>query len=89
MSETMHYPMQDKIRLGKSHMVCGAKTRAGTTCKNIPVTGKNRCRMHGGSSPTGKNHWNFKHGYWSNEEKQQRTQMMRFMKTLISDADMY
>ena len=29
---------------------CGAKTRAGTPCKNPTVTGKARCRMHGGKS---------------------------------------
>jgi hypothetical protein len=29
---------------------CGAKTRSGTTCKNPAVTGKARCRMHGGKS---------------------------------------
>jgi hypothetical protein len=29
---------------------CGAKTRAGTPCKNPAVTGKARCRMHGGNS---------------------------------------
>ena len=29
---------------------CGAKTRAGTPCKNPAVTGKARCRMHGGKS---------------------------------------
>jgi len=29
---------------------CGAKTRGGAPCKNPPVTGKARCRMHGGRS---------------------------------------
>ena len=29
---------------------CGAKTRAGTPCQNPAVTGKARCRMHGGKS---------------------------------------
>ncbi|WP_445810459.1 HGGxSTG domain-containing protein [Yoonia sp.] len=29
---------------------CGAKTRAGPPCKNPAVTGKARCRMHGGKS---------------------------------------
>ena len=39
MSDTTHPP------------VCGAKTRGGGTCKNPPVTGATRCRMHGGASP--------------------------------------
>ena len=29
---------------------CGAKTRAGTPCKNPAVRGRRRCRMHGGRS---------------------------------------
>jgi hypothetical protein len=31
-------------------VACGVKTRAGTPCKNPAVTGKARCRMHGGKS---------------------------------------
>lgn len=30
---------------------CGAKTRDGSPCKNYPVKGADRCRMHGGQSP--------------------------------------
>ena len=29
---------------------CHAKTRKGTPCQNPVVTGRNRCRMHGGKS---------------------------------------
>ena len=29
---------------------CGAKTRHGLRCKNPAVTGRERCRMHGGKS---------------------------------------
>lgn len=32
---------------------CGAKTRSGHSCKNAPVTGSRRCRMHGGKTPRG------------------------------------
>ena len=32
-------------------MYCGAKTRNGGTCRNTPLPGTNRCRMHGGASP--------------------------------------
>lgn len=32
---------------------CGAKTRSGEPCKNAPVTGSRRCRMHGGKTPRG------------------------------------
>ena len=31
--------------------MCGAKTRDGSPCKSRPVTGRKRCRMHGGTSP--------------------------------------
>lgn len=30
---------------------CGAKTRAGGTCQRQPLSGKKRCRLHGGLSP--------------------------------------
>lgn len=29
---------------------CGAKTRSGRPCRSLPVRGRSRCRMHGGSS---------------------------------------
>jgi hypothetical protein len=48
---------------------CGAKTRGargGRPCKNRPVTGSTRCRMHGGKSkPAGPLHHNWKTGRYS------------------------
>jgi hypothetical protein len=32
---------------------CGARTRAGTSCRSPAVSGKKRCRMHGGSPGAG------------------------------------
>ena len=32
---------------------CGAKTRRGTPCQAPAVTGKRRCRMHGGAAGSG------------------------------------
>ena len=29
---------------------CGAKTRGGAPCKKHPITGRKRCRLHGGRS---------------------------------------
>ena len=29
---------------------CGAKTRSGEPCKNAPLEGKTRCKLHGGAS---------------------------------------
>lgn len=40
-------------------VICGAKTRSGKVCKNPPVNGRNRCRMHGGMTPRGINHYNY------------------------------
>ncbi len=44
---------------------CGAKSRSGKPCKNLPAKGKRRCRFHGGADgiggqPGNKNAW--KHG---------------------------
>jgi hypothetical protein len=56
---------------------CGARTRSGAPCKNPAVTGKARCRMHGGKSTGAKTpegraklralHW--KHGRATTEAK--------------------
>jgi len=43
--ETVDNPMQP---------ICGAKTRKGTPCQTPPVTGKSRCRMHGGAEGSGR-----------------------------------
>lgn len=33
------------------HRTCGAMTRDGDGCKNPPMRGQKRCRMHGGATP--------------------------------------
>jgi hypothetical protein len=48
---------------------CGAKTRAGGKCRKAPISGKKRCRLHGGLS-TGAKRQNtaanaVKHGFYS------------------------
>jgi len=45
--------------------ICGATKKDGTPCQNAPVTGRERCRMHGGKQPRGHEHHNFKHGLFS------------------------
>lgn len=40
-------PSEDR----RSHATCGAKTRDGDPCRNAPLPGQLRCRMHGGASP--------------------------------------
>src|SRR3712207_2291629 len=44
---------------------CGAKTRDGDPCKNAPVTGRTRCRMHGGKQPVGIARHGTTHGKYS------------------------
>lgn len=34
----------------KAHLQCGARTRAGGSCKCKRLPGKRRCRFHGGAS---------------------------------------
>jgi hypothetical protein len=50
---------------------CGARTRSGEPCKSAPVTGRRRCRMHGGAAgsgaPTGARNGNFRHGRYTKE----------------------
>src|SRR5688572_32456848 len=43
---------------------CGAKNRQGEPCKVRPMVGKNRCRLHGGKTPTGTK-GNRTHGLYS------------------------
>jgi hypothetical protein len=51
---------------------CGAKTRAGSPCRQAAVTGRARCRMHGGAKgsggPRGNRNGNFKHGLHTSEK---------------------
>lgn len=47
-----------------SRQRCGAKTPNGP-CKAYPLKGRTRCRNHGGASPVGVAHPNFKHGRYS------------------------
>jgi hypothetical protein len=69
---------------------CGAKTRAGHPCKQAAVTGRARCRMHGGAKgaggPRGARNGNFKHGIYTHEAKTTRKAMrenVREIKALI------
>lgn len=58
---------------------CGAKTRAGTECRSPPVSGKKRCRMHGGAKGSGapsSNQNALKHGRYTREALEERRQMM-------------
>ena len=53
-------------------MICGAKLRnKNTYCQKHGML-NGRCRLHGGLSPKGVDHWNHKHG-WCTKESRQRS----------------
>ena len=62
---------------------CGAKTRGGTPCRSAAVSGKKRCRMHGGAAGSGAPKGNqnaLKHGMYTREMQEmgkELTQLMR------------
>jgi hypothetical protein len=69
---------------------CGARTRAGRPCRQAAVTGRARCRMHGGAKgsggPRGYRNGNFKHGIWTRESVEERgavRQQIRQIKQLL------
>ncbi|MEN6584957.1 MAG: HGGxSTG domain-containing protein [Sulfuricella sp.] len=62
---------------------CGAKTRSGKPCRSPKVTGKKRCRMHGGAEGSGAPKGNqnaLKHGYYSREAIEYRRAMRKFIR---------
>ncbi len=64
---------------------CGAKTRKGGSCKSPAVTGKNRCRMHGGAPGSGAPKANrnaFKHGRFTKEAIEAR----RSLRSLLRES---
>ena len=65
-------PMHPKPELAPLRQVrCGAKTRSGKSCQSSPVSGKARCRMHGGApgsgGPSGVRNGNYCHGRYTRE----------------------
>lgn len=41
---------------------CGARTKSGGVCKNRPLSGRKRCKFHGGATPRGPDSANWEHG---------------------------
>lgn len=51
-------------------MFCGAKLRSkDENCKRHGMA-NGRCRLHGGLSPKGSDHWNHRHGRCTKESRQ-------------------
>jgi hypothetical protein len=61
---------------------CGAKTRAGETCRAPAVHGKRRCRMHGGAPLSGAPRGNRnarKHGRFTGDAIAERKQIQALL----------
>jgi hypothetical protein len=64
---------------------CGAKTRSGHACRSPAVSGKQRCRMHGGargSGPPKSNQNARRHGLFTRDAIAERRQI----RTLLGEA---
>lgn len=69
-------PMQSSPR-------CGAKTRKATLCQAPAVSGKARCRMHGGAKGSGaplENRNAFKHGDYTHETQEFQKHIRELMR---------
>jgi uncharacterized protein YjcR len=59
---------------------CGAKTRSGGSCRAPAVTGKKRCRMHGGAKGSGAPRGNrnaLKHGVFTKDSIELRANLRK------------
>lgn len=64
---------------------CGARTRAGTPCRAPAVTGRRRCRLHGGAAVSGAPRGNtnaLKHGFYSAEAIAERKRLRALIRAL-------
>jgi hypothetical protein len=82
--DPMH-PAQEPEQLRQAAR-CGAKTRSGAPCRSPAVTGKRRCRMHGGAKgsggPKGLGNGNYKHGRYTAEAIASRRWLRQFIRDL-------
>jgi hypothetical protein len=73
----------DVSRLNQSPR-CGAKTRSGSRCQSPAVTGRRRCRMHGGAkgsgAPKGQANGNYRHGGLTCEAIHERRSILDFIR---------
>jgi hypothetical protein len=62
---------------------CGAKTRSGKRCMSPTVSGKKRCRMHGGAPGSGAplgNRNALKHGQYTRKAIEERRMVQNFLR---------
>jgi hypothetical protein len=61
---------------------CGAKTRCGGACRSPAVSGRQRCRMHGGAQGSGAPRTNRnarKHGLFTGEAIEERRRIQEVL----------
>lgn len=82
-SELNPMPLQEPSQLGSAER-CGARTRSGRTCRQPKVSGRARCRLHGGAhgsgAPSGERNGKYQDGHYTKEARAERrwlTQLMR------------
>lgn len=72
-------------------MLCGAKLRGrDAQCQKHGML-NGRCRLHGGLSPKGRDHWNHKHGSCTKESRQrsvETTARIRFLEMVAIELGM-
>jgi hypothetical protein len=69
---------------------CGARTRAGTQCRRLPMSGRKRCRLHGGLSPgapRGPKNGNYRNGDWTAEAIEERKWLQSLVKSFAKIGD--
>ncbi|MFI8667218.1 HGGxSTG domain-containing protein [Qipengyuania sp. NPDC077410] len=69
---------------------CGAKTRAGAPCRSPAVSGKMRCRMHGGAKGSGapkSNRNAIKHGFFTREAIDERRDLRKLLSACRETLD--
>lgn len=55
---------------------------AGTQCQKPALQGKTGCRLHGGLSPYGADHWNYQHGNCTKKSRKQVVEVNSYVKQL-------
>jgi len=84
-----HHPRNTGPMLASAR--CGARTRSGGSCRSPAVSGKKRCRMHGGAAGSGapRNNQNaITHGLFTKqaiEERKQVQALLREARNLLRD----
>ena len=65
---------------------CQARTRSGKLCLSPAVTGKVRCRMHGGAkgsgAPTGESNGAYKHGLETEAARAERRELIGWIRLM-------